>query len=105
MIRLLAPAPLLFFVKKGIDDMAQHYLAKADVLAVRRIKESDMTKLAKASGAKITTNLDDLSEKDLGAADLVEERKIEEDRWVFVEGCKAPKIRYPFVKSWFTKSC
>ena len=71
--------------------MSQHYLSKAGILAVRRIKESDMTKLAKASGAKITTNLDDLSEKDLGAADLVEERKIEEDRWVFVEGCKHPK--------------
>ena len=77
--------------QKGIDDMAQHYLAKAGVFAVRRIKESDLTKLAKATGARIITNLDDLFEKDLGTADIVEERKIEEDRWVFVEGCKHPK--------------
>ena len=77
--------------QKGIDDMAQHYLAKSGVLAVRRIKESDLTKLAKATGARIVTNLDDLFEKDLGSADLVEERKIEEDRWVFIEGCKHPK--------------
>ena len=77
--------------QKGIDDMAQHYLARAGILAVRRVKESDMTKLAKATGATIVTNLDDLFEKELGAAQTVEERKIEEDRWVFVEGCKNPK--------------
>ncbi len=77
--------------QKGIDDMAQHFLARAGILAVRRVKESDMTKLAKATGARIVTNLDDLFEKDLGAAQQVEERKIEEDRWVFVEGCKNPK--------------
>ena len=77
--------------QKGIDDMAQHYLAKAGVLAVRRIKESDLTKLAKATDARIVANLDDLFEKDLGSAEIVEERKIEEDRWVFVEGCKHPK--------------
>ena len=77
--------------QKGIDDMAQHYLAKAGIIAVRRIKESDLTKLAKATGARIVTNLDDLFEKDLGSAELVEERKIEEDKWVFVEGCKHPK--------------
>ncbi|MBL7001186.1 MAG: TCP-1/cpn60 chaperonin family protein [Nitrosopumilus sp.] len=77
--------------QKGIDDTAQHYLAKAGIIAVRRIKESDLTKLAKATGARIVTNLDDLFEKDLGSADLVEERKIEEDKWVFVEGCKHPK--------------
>ena len=77
--------------QKGIDDMAQHYLAKAGVIAVRRIKESDLSKLAKATGARVVTNLDDLFEKDLGTAELVEERKIEEDRWVFVEGCKHPK--------------
>ncbi len=77
--------------QKGIDDMAQHYLAKAGIIAVRRIKESDLTKLAKATGARIVTNLDDLFEKDLGSAELVEERKIEEDKWVFIEGCKHPK--------------
>jgi len=79
------------FCQKGIDDMAQHYLAKAGIIAVRRIKESDLTKLAKATGARIVTNLDDLFEKDLGSAEIVEERKIEEDKWVFVEGCKHPK--------------
>jgi thermosome len=79
------------FCQKGIDDMAQHYLAKAGIVAVRRIKESDLTKLAKATGGRIITNLDDLFEKDLGSADVVEERKIEEDKWVFVEGCKHPK--------------
>ncbi|HZW54893.1 MAG TPA: thermosome subunit beta [Nitrososphaerales archaeon] len=77
--------------QKGIDDIAQHYLAKAGILAVRRAKESDMTKLAKATGGRIVTNLDDLAEKDLGAAALVEERKVETDKWVFVEGCKNPK--------------
>ena len=77
--------------QKGLDDMAQHYLAKAGIIAVRRIKESDLTKLAKATGARIVTNLSDLFEKDLGGADIVEERKIEEDKWVFVEGCKHPK--------------
>ena len=81
----------LLLCQKGIDDMAQHYLARAGIMAVRRVKESDMTKLAKATGARIITNLDDLYEKDLGTAQLVEERKIEEDRWVFVEGCKNPK--------------
>jgi len=77
--------------QKGIDDMAQHYLAKAGIIAVRRIKESDLEKLSRATGARIVTNLDDLFEKDLGNADIVEERKIEEDKWVFVEGCKHPK--------------
>jgi len=79
------------FCQKGVDDMAQHYLAKAGLLVVRRVKESDLTKLAKATGGRIVTNLDDLFEKDLGTSDIVEERKIEEDRWVFVEGCKHPK--------------
>ena len=77
--------------QKGMDDIAQHYLAKAGVLAVRRAKESDMTKLAKATGARIANNFDDLSAKDLGYADLVEERKVEQDKWVFIEGCKNPK--------------
>jgi thermosome len=77
--------------QKGIDDIAQHYLAKKGILTVRRAKESDMTKLAKATGARIVTNLDDLSEKDLGSAQLVEERKVETDKWVFVEGAKNPK--------------
>lgn len=77
--------------QKGLDDIAQHYLAKSNVLTVRRVKESDMTKLARATGARIINNLDDLTSKDLGSADLVEERKVETDKWVFVEGCKNPK--------------
>ncbi|MGD0319081.1 MAG: thermosome subunit beta [Nitrososphaerales archaeon] len=77
--------------QKGIDDLAQHFLSKAGVLTVRRVKESDMSKLAKATGARMVTNLDDLTGKDLGYAKLVEERKLEDDKWVFIEGCKNPK--------------
>ena len=77
--------------QKGVDDIAQHYMAKAGILAVRRVKESDLTKLAKATGGRIVTNLGDLGVKDLGSAAIVEERKIEEDKWVFIEGCKNPK--------------
>jgi len=77
--------------QKGIDDMAQHYLQKAGILAVRRIKESDMTKLAKATGARIVSNVTELTANDLGSANLVEERLVETDRWVFVEDCKNPK--------------
>ena len=77
--------------QKGIDDIAQHYLAKYGILAVRRVKESDMSKLAKACGATITTNLEDLTENDLGSAELVHQKKVESDKWVFVEGCRNPK--------------
>ena len=77
--------------QKGIDDMAQHFLAKHGILSVRRVKESDMTKLAKATGGRITTNLDDISEKDLGTSELVHQKKVESDKWVFVEGCRNPQ--------------
>jgi archaeal chaperonin len=77
--------------QKGIDDIAQHYLAKAGIMAVRRIKESDMSKLSKATGSRMVTNIEELTANDLGSADLVEERKVETDKWVFVEGCKNPK--------------
>jgi thermosome len=77
--------------QKGIDDIIQHYLAKAGILTVRRIKESDMTKLSKATGGRIVGRVNDLSDKDLGDAQNVEEKTIEEDNWVFVEGCKNPK--------------
>ena len=76
--------------QKGIDDIAQHYLAKHGILAVRRVKESDMTKLAKATNGRVSTNLDDLNEKDLGYADLVHQKKVESDKWVFIEGCRNP---------------
>jgi thermosome len=77
--------------QKGIDDMAQHFLAKHGILAIRRAKESDMEKLSRATGGKVVTNIDDLKPGDLGHADIVEERKIGDDKMVFVEGCKDPK--------------
>jgi thermosome len=77
--------------QKGIDDLAQHFLARKGILAVRRAKKSDMEKLAKATGGKVVTNLDDLTEKDLGYARLVEERKIGDDKMTFIEGCKNPR--------------
>ena len=79
------------FCQKGIDDLAQYYLAKAGILAVRRVKKSDMEKLSKATGAKILTDLRDISSEDLGEAALVEERKIGDEKMVFVTGCKNPK--------------
>jgi thermosome len=78
-------------VQKGIDDVAQHYLAKKGILAVRRAKRSDVESLAKASGARIVTSVDDLTPNDLGFAALVEERRVGKDKMVFVEGCKNPK--------------
>lgn len=77
--------------QKGIDDTTQHYLAKEGMLAVRRIKKSDMEKLARATGGKIITNLDDLKASDLGKAGLVQEKKIGDDKMVFIEDCKDPK--------------
>ncbi|MEE9242014.1 MAG: thermosome subunit beta [Nitrosopumilaceae archaeon] len=77
--------------QKGIDDIAQHYLAKYGILAVRRVKESDMTKLAKATGGRVSTNIDDLSPSDLGSADIVQQKKIESDKWVYIEGCRNPQ--------------
>ncbi len=77
--------------QKGIDDIAQHYLSKNGILAVRRVKESDMTKLAKATGGRVSTNIDDLTSNDLGFANLVCQKKIESDKWVFIEGCKNPQ--------------
>jgi thermosome len=79
------------FCQKGIDDVAQHFLAKYGILAARRIKESDMAKLAKATKAKIITSIEDITEEDLGYAELVEERRVGEDKMIFVEGCKNPK--------------
>ena len=78
------------FCQKGIDDMVQHFLAKEGIIAARRIKESDMEKLARATGGTIISDLDDLKAKDLGNAGLVEERKIGDDKMIFVEKCKDP---------------
>ena len=77
--------------QKGIDDMVQHFLARRGILAVRRVKKSDMEKLSKATGGKIVTNLDDTTEGDFGHAELVEERKIADDKITFIEGCKNPR--------------
>ncbi|MEJ5327668.1 MAG: thermosome subunit beta [Candidatus Bathyarchaeia archaeon] len=77
--------------QKGIDDMVQHFLARKGITAVRRAKKSDMEKLAKATGGKIVTKLDSITSADLGYADLVEERKIGNDKMTFIEGCKHPR--------------
>ncbi len=89
--KLVAIGANVVLCQKGIDDMAQHFLARKGILAVRRIKKSDMEKLAKATSGKIITNLDDVSSADLGYASVVEERKIGEDKMTFVEGCKHPR--------------
>jgi len=89
--KVVAKGANVVIAQKGIDDMAQHFLARKGTLAVRRVKKSDMEKLAKATGGKIITNLDDISPSDLGYAELVEERKIGDDKMTFIEGCKNPK--------------
>jgi len=77
--------------QKGVDDLVQHYLAKAGILAARRVKESDMEKLARATGGKVITNIEDLSADDLGKAGLVEEQKIADEKMLFIRECKDPK--------------
>ena len=89
--KVIATGANVLFCQKGIDDLAQHYLAKARIYAVRRVPKSDIEALAKATGAKIVSNLDDLKEADLGFAGLVEERRLGKDNMTFVEQCKNPK--------------
>ena len=89
--KIAATGANVVICQKGIDDVAQHFLAKKGILAVRRVKRSDMEKLERATGGKIVSNIDDISEKDLGYAKLVEERKVGEDKMVFIEGTKDPK--------------
>jgi thermosome len=79
------------FCQKGIDDIAQHYLAKAGILAIRRVKKSDMEKLARATGANVISSIDAITKEELGYAGLVEERKISSEEMIFVEKCKNPK--------------
>ncbi|MDE1768496.1 MAG: TCP-1/cpn60 chaperonin family protein [Candidatus Micrarchaeota archaeon] len=88
----------VIFVQKGIDDVAQHFLSKQGIAAIRRVKKSDMEKLAKATGARMITSLDDLTQSDLGFAGLVEERKISGEQMVFVEKCKDPKSVTIFIR-------
>jgi thermosome len=89
--KIAATGANVVICQKGIDDMAQHFMAKKGIVAIRRAKKSDMEKLAKATGGKIITNLNDMTSKDLGYAALLEERKIAEDKMTFIEGCKNPK--------------
>ncbi len=89
--KIAATGANVVMCQKGIDDLAQHYLAKKGILAVRRVKKSDMEALAKATGGRIVTNLEDLKSDDLGDAKLVEERKLAGEAMVFIEGCKNPK--------------
>ena len=79
------------FCQKGIDDLAQYYLAKAGVLAVRRVKQSDIEKIAKATGARIITDLRDIKPEDLGEAEVVEEKLVGDEKMVFIKGCRNPK--------------
>jgi thermosome len=89
--KIVAVGANVVICQKGIDDVAQHFLAKKGILAVRRVKRSDMEKLERATGGRIVSNLDDLTPNDLGYAELVEERKVGEDKMVFVEGTKNPR--------------
>jgi thermosome len=89
--KIVATEANVIICQKGIDDIIQHLLSRKGILAVQRVKESDMKKLAMATGGKPVTNLEDLSKSDLGYAELVEERKIGDDKMTFVEGCKNPR--------------
>jgi chaperonin GroEL (HSP60 family) len=89
--QIFASGANVVFCQKGIDDLAQHYLAKKGIYAARRVKQSDMEALAKATGAKIIANLDDLKKEDLGSAGIVEEKKLHKEAMTFVQKCKNPK--------------
>lgn len=89
--KIAASGANVVICEKGIDDVAQHFMAKKNILAVRRVKQSDMEKLAKATGGKILSNLEEMKPSELGRANLVEERKVSDDKMTFVEGCKNPK--------------
>jgi thermosome len=97
--RIVESGANVLLTQKGIDDMAQHFLAKAGILTARRVKKSDMEKLAKATGAKIVSNLADLKKTDLGHCGLVEERKVGNDKMIFVEECKDPAAVSIFVRA------
>ena len=89
--KIAATGANVVITQKGIDDVAQHFLAKKGILAVRRVKRSDIEKVARATGAKIVTSLRDLKPDYLGYAELVEERRVGEDKMVFIEGAKNPR--------------
>ncbi len=89
--KVTASGANVLLCQKGIDDMAQHFLAKNGVLTARRVKQSDMEKLSRATNGTIITNLEDLKSRDLGTAGLVEERKVGDDKMIFIEECKKPQ--------------
>ncbi len=89
--KVLSSGANVVVCQKGIDDLAQHFLARKGVIAIRRAKKSDMEKLARATGGKIVSNIDALTASDLGYAALVEERRTGDDKMTYVEGCKNPK--------------
>lgn len=89
--RIAATGANVLFVQKGIDDLAQHFLAKAGIYTVRRVKKSDMEKLARATGGRVVTSIHEISKDDLGKAGLVEERKVSDEKMTFVEECDNPK--------------
>lgn len=89
--KVIASGCNVVFCQKGIDDLAQHYLAKAKISAARRVKKSDMEKLAKATGANIVSSIDEISATDLGSAGLIEEMKLAGEEMIFVRDCKDPK--------------
>ncbi len=84
-------AGVVVITQKGIDEVAQHFLAKKGIMAVRRVKRSDMEKLERATGGRIVSSIRDLTAKDLGFAELVEERRVGNDKMIFIEGCPNPK--------------
>jgi thermosome len=89
--RIAATGANVLFVQKGIDDLAQHFLAKAGIYTVRRVKKSDMDKLARATGARVVTSIHEITKDDLGKAGLVEERKVSDEKMTFVQDCENPK--------------
>jgi thermosome len=89
--KIVASGANVLFVQKGIDDLAQHFLAKAGIYTVRRVKKSDMEKLARATGGRVITSIHDIDKGDLGRAGLVEERKVSDEKMTFVEDCVNPK--------------
>jgi thermosome len=96
--KVVASGANVLFCQKGIDDIAQHYLAKAGIFATRRVKKSDMEKLARATGGSLVSSIDAISKEELGKAGIVEERKVSGEDMIFVEQCKNPKAVSIIVK-------
>ncbi len=101
--RIAATGANVVITQKGIDEVAQHFLAKKGIMAVRRVKRSDIEKIARATGAKIVTNIEDISPEDLGYAELVEERRVGEDKMIFIEGARNPKSVTILIRAGFER--